>query len=1240
MAPRNPQFSLYLPRTLLAWQASEPERRTKCVDGTLLFADISGFTPLVERMSALGRAGSEEVTDLINRVFDEIIAVGTDEGGDVLKFGGDACLLLFEGEDHALRAARTALDMQDVLAEFDLPDFGISIGMDSGDVHLVLAGDLHKELLVLGPAVDRTLDAEKAAETGQVVAGAAAARLLPRGCIEDGLVVDVPDEGADPPEFSGLSGDGLDLADYIPLGLRDYLSVAGSDSEHRHAAVGFVQVKVAVGDGDDVPVDELEHLTSVIEAQAARHDVAVMGCDVDIGAIKFILCAGAPSSTHLEEERMLRALRRIMDDAPALPLRMGVTRGLIFAGDIGATSRRYYSLLGDAVNLAARLMGAAEPGQILTLDYVLDRSPTRFAVDRLPPLMLKGKSKPVAPLALGAIVGVERVDWARFLPITGREDELGIAVTALADARAGVGSVLEIIGDSGVGKTRLLNELVERAALVDTHQVICQHYETSTPYFVIGHVLRGALALKPDSHPDEVAARIDEILAIEPELAAWRPLIGLPLDLTLPETAETEALSSEFRTAKLHEVVEQLLAVVRPDPTLFTVEDAQWVDAASQSVLEHLMGSVRRHPWLFALTQHQDSWASAAMESTVIQLEPLDPVAASQLLHHAARERPVSDEMLATIAERSGGHPFFALELLRHADNETLPESVEMVVAERIDRLEARDRQLLRYVSVLGNSFAFDLLAEALPQVAPSAEDTETWQRLSEFLDVTVFGTVQFKQDLIRLAAYEGLSFRRRREVHGIIAEAIERRARRRANRQAALLSQHYYLAERWEKAWQFSLVAAEQARSGDATVDAVRLYERALASAAHLDEPDESALAELNESLGDVAARAGLPDRSELAYETAASIRPVDGVDEARLARKMGSLLRDRGDFERADASLARARAITDGAVDDELRLEHVETLVAVAAVRHRAGDFEASCVAALEAIDEAEHIDASASFARAASIMVVNQAALASSSDRDFGAEALAVFEELGDSWGKAKVLNNLGMVQYYAGDWVETARLWEQSRTEYRAAGDASGAATAENNLGEIRADQGRLDEAEEHFQEALRAWRAARFPVGVALGTQNLGRVASRRGEIAEGERLLREALEGFEAIGLQAYVADTKLRLAQVHAFGGRLGPLRKALDALDDGEEAAPIAPVRRRLEALAAYAAGDAESGERLLRASIERAQEVAVPYEEALSLRLLGDLTGDGRALVAADEILDRMGAAQAARIVIPHR
>ena len=245
--PTDPDADLraYVPRVQAEWLATRGDLRSASIDGTLVFADISGFTPLTERLSHQGRVGAEHLTDVLNDVFSRLLGAAFAHGGDLLKFGGDALLLLFSGADHELQAASASADMQDELRPFrrlrtegGTVSLRMSVGAASGSIHAALVGDSHRELVVLGPVVSDTAGLEAAASAGEVLMSPQTAAALSPADLgpprEDGVLL----RGHPSAPRLVLVPPTLPSADYalgVPASIRPHLRGAGQDGEHRLA---------------------------------------------------------------------------------------------------------------------------------------------------------------------------------------------------------------------------------------------------------------------------------------------------------------------------------------------------------------------------------------------------------------------------------------------------------------------------------------------------------------------------------------------------------------------------------------------------------------------------------------------------------------------------------------------------------------------------------------------------------------------------------------------------------------------------------------------------------------------------------------------------------------------------------------------------------------------------------------------------------------------------------------------
>lgn len=1231
----------YLPRPAIQWLAEAPAERVREVDGSVVFVDISGFTKMSERLARRGKVGAEEVTDNLGAIFARMLSVAYGEDGSLLKFGGDALLILFDGEQHAERAVRSAHGMRALLREAGVLQTSagkvvlrMSVGVHGGRFHFFLVGESHHEFMVCGPAASRVVDMEGTATAGEILLSPEIAAAMPSSVLGKpkgpGVLLRSSPGGLTipaPPREIGFER--ADLASAIPLAVREHVLQGAVDPEHRTVTVAFIHYDgidamiwdegaAAVGDG-------LHELVSDVQRAVDQHGVTFLGTDVDHDGGKIILIAGAPRATGDDEERMLLAVRQVIAGDRRIPVRIGVNRGPVFVGDVGPAYRRTYTVMGDAVNLAARVMAKAVPGQLLATASVLERSRTSFATEALEPFMVKGKAKPVQAYDVGELVRPEArqgdltVEAGTKLPLVGRDEEAARLRAAFDASRRGDGWVVELAAEPGLGKSRLVEEVCDWAVAAGDEvvlTVLCEAYESSTPYFPFRGMLRDLLGI-PESTRGEIAAERlrQRIESNAPHLQPWLPLLGIPLDLHIPDTPETAHLEDEFRKPRMEEVLSEFLALVLPTPTLLVIEDTHWMDDASTDLLRRLVDAIAGRPWMICTTRRVVDAERVALSRArveTIALEPLPADLSMALLGAATDESPISPHDMAVLAERSGGNPLFLRELLAATQAaggiEDLPDSVEAVITAQIDRLSARDRSVLRYVSVLGQRFSERLARSALSGVIPGV-GPEVWAPLSSFIVREADDTLRFSHGLVRDAAYGGLSYRRRRELHAAVAETIESSTDE-PDDSAGLLSYHFFLADMPDRAWTYSRLAGDRAKSLYANVEAARFFQRALESAKKLSMAGRD-VADVLAALGEVRERLGRYSEAADAFRSARKMLAGQPVAQAELMRKEAWLREAAGRFSDAVRWHVRGLALLEGMDGPGVAEARAEHLVGIASMRHAQGRFEESISWCHRAIEEAECADARRVVAHAAYLLDWLFDELGTPDEAPYPGLALKIYEELDDLSGQANVLNNLGMFAYFQGEWGEAIDLYEQGRRARLELGDEINAAYGTANVAEILVDQGRLEEAESRFRDALRVWRASAYRQGVAFAVANLGKIASRQGRFDEAVRLLEEAKKGFEEVGFSSYVLDADARLAENDVFSGKpAAAIERAQTAMRRAEAMGGmpvLAAILYRVRAYARLQLGDAAAAIEDATMSLHLARERNARFEVALGLEAL---------------------------------
>jgi class 3 adenylate cyclase/tetratricopeptide (TPR) repeat protein len=1160
----------FVPRLTLEWLRDHPAQPWLEVDGTLAFVDISGFTAMSERLSSLGRAGAEEVTEVMNATFAALLGVAYAQGGGLLKFGGDALLLLFDGDDHAPRAARATFEMRRTLRAIGRPrtsagaiQLRMHAGLHSGRFQFFLVGESHRELLVTGPSATRTVEMEAASEAGEILVSTETAALL------DGEAVgDEKGTGRLLRASPGIHGaveplppvEGISLEVAVPAPLRaQLLEVGPLEGEHRHAAIAFVHFsgtdEIIATEGVEAAAEALEIVVRNVQAAADEHQVTFLESDVDRDGGRIVLVSGAPQTFGDDEERMLRTVRAVVDAGLPLPVRIGVSEGRVFTGQVGASFRRTYTVLGDTAALAARLMARAGEDEIWVSAGAVTRGGRSFEATELEPLSLKGKAEPVQAFVLGELLAApERPEPSTAqdeLPFVDRERERAVLGASVAPVRMGFGTLVELVGEPGIGKSRLAQELRENCADMRQIDLRCAQYEASTPYYPFRPFLRSLLDVQLNGGGEHNRTVLGERLRqIDDELVPWAPLLAAPLDVEVESTPEVEALDPSFWRARLHGVMGTLLGQLLDSPTLLVFDDVHWMDDASSELLRYLGTQLPTRPWLACTTRRpgEDGFAAATgtppLPALTLRLEPLPEDDARALAVAAAGDRRLTDDEVEALMERAAGNPLFLQRLASVGEKtdeaEELPETVEALVATRIDQLRPGDRALLRWASVLGVSFSGSLIAEVLEDDAEVGAASEAWERLGEFVerDPDVPGAFRFRHALIRDAAYEGLSYKRRRELHARVAEVIERTHGDRAEDASELLSLHYFYAGRWEQAWTYSRTAGEQAAAVYANTEAATFFERALEAARHTEVP-RAELYDAAVALGDARLLLGQYEGASAAYGIARKHLDLDDpCAEARLVIKQMAIPLRLRQYPRLLRWLKRGLELLEDVEGEAAAAVRAELCSWYGRTRIYQQRPEDASEWATRAIAEANASGGTAEAALARGYFVLDLAdvRLGRESEEPFAERALEIYERIGYLAGVSAILSQLAARAYLSGRWDECLRLEKRSRDVDEKMGDSWSAAISDLNIGGILADQGKPEESESFARTALRVSTTPGADSGTmaAEAMRLLGYVLAQQARFDEAMPLLEKSRYVFREAEEHSEELEAELRIAQCH----------------------------------------------------------------------------------------------------------
>jgi class 3 adenylate cyclase/tetratricopeptide (TPR) repeat protein len=890
---------------------------------------------------------------------------------------------------------------------------------------------------------------------------------------------------------------------------------------------------------------------------------------------------------------LARMRTQLGPDAADLTLHIGINTGHGVARLIGSAVRMDYAVLGDSVILAQRLESAAPPGETYLGETTERLVRDQFELEPVGPLTIKGKAEPVpAWRVIGQKAAAEqRATGERHTaPLVGRSLEVG-ALTAVLDALAdGAGGVMTLVGEPGVGKSRLTDEarLAASARGIRWLEARCLSYGAGLTYWPYLDLLRRMAGINVEDAPQDAAERLREMLAElgRPELLPYlaRPL-GLPPSSHDPTAGlEPEAIRRAFHDA----VAGWLRALTIEQPVVLAIQDGHWADASSIALTLELARALSAERVMLFLTARpsegglvDQTHATDARIALAIHLEPLDEAGVSELAAYLLGNGAPPDRLIGVLAERGAGNPFFVQETVRsllergvlHRPGERwelrpgwevsdVPATIEGVLAARLDALSTASARLLGVASVIGRRVRIRLLQAVVgaPDLGQELGELEA----AGFLDRTVEPreeAVAFHHALMQEVAYGRLIRRRRRALHLRTAEAAESLYGSGGD-VVDLLARHLYLGAAGSRAIAFLLRAGDRARSMFANEEAILDYTRAV-ELVRADPAEIGRLPELLLILADLHELVGNYDEARRLHE---EVRDLTG--DVRAWRGIAAALRKQGHYPEALASLDAAFVATEGAAADlrPLWLERGWTLSMLGHTRDAAAALRTGL---------ASNGREDAWTARL--LLELGRIAAVTGTAADALEDVLAagrIFDRIADTSGHATALRVLGGLYDDLERYDEAAGALGGALAAAERAGNAEELGGSLINLGVTQTHRGELDSAVSLNLRALAEFERIGHVSGRAVAHVNLGDILARQGDYGGAMEHAERALAITASAGHQLLMADA-LKTKAIILLGQGL-----AEDARDASEQAARMfedagaEPMAREARAIADQAA------------------------------------------------------------------
>ncbi len=654
------------------------------------------------------------------------------------------------------------------------------------------------------------------------------------------------------------------------------------ESDRRVATVMFADIAGFTAMSEKMDPEEVTSLMnncfSMMEDIIEKYDGTI---DKFIGDCVMVLF-GAPKAvenaprkainTAIELKNQLIEFNAEKDLSIPLDIHVGIHAGVLVAGMVGGKNKREYTVMGDTVNLASRIEAASQVGQILVSRNIYRETKDGYRYRALKPISLKGKAEPVPVYELLSINEKKyrpSINFSRTVhsEIVGRKKEIELLELKVNNLATGKGAIINIVGEAGIGKSRIIVELKDRRIIkhVSVFEGRSISIGRNLSFHPIIDLLRNWAKIKENDSEEEAFGKLESaVRQIHPEADEIIPFAAIIMGMKLPDryNRRITGIEGEALEKLIIKNVRQLIVKgAEQMPMIILMEDLHWADNSSIELLESLFRLVETHPVLFVNMlrpgyKHTGGKITETINDkypdyfTEILLNPLDENQSKQLINSLMNIHEMPDSLRTKILIRACGNPFFIEEVVRslidsgavvkkHGKFEAIgkinhvviPHTINELLMARLDRLDKETKNLVKVASVIGRNFLYRIIAE----VAHSVKDLD--QRL-EYLKKVEFISEQktmeelaflFRHALAQETAYESILFQKKKELHIKIAQAIEKVFHEKMHEFYGMLAYHYSSGEDLDKAEEFMLKAGEESLKAGASSEALKYYKEAL---------------------------------------------------------------------------------------------------------------------------------------------------------------------------------------------------------------------------------------------------------------------------------------------------------------------------------------------------------------------------------------------------------------------------
>jgi class 3 adenylate cyclase/tetratricopeptide (TPR) repeat protein len=968
----------------------------------------------------------------------------------------------------------------------------------------------------------------------------------------------------------------------LPEAMRSKILAAKIGGERKKVTVVFTDVSGFTALAEKLDPEEVRELINSLFRELIEVVYKYEGTiDKFIGDCIMALF-GAPLVHEDDPERALHTALEIMGAVERfnekrqidLSVHIGINSGTVVVGGVGSDLRMDYTVMGDTVNVASRLMELAKNDEILVSESVQRITEYLFNMEKLRPVSVKGKTEKIVPYR---VVGIkEKPQRKRGIaelssPLVGRIKEFSLLRSAVEYLNENKAEVISLIGEAGLGKSRIIEEVKretgDKAVWMGGK---CFSYDKTFPFSVFLDQLRSYCEINElDSNPaarEKLRHWVQYFLKEKADKYFTYLCLFLSIDVPVELKDKVKHLDPKSLRLEMYVSIKAFLKeMTKAKPVVLYFEDMHWIDPESVDLILFLLDVLKNEHilFLFETRPEQETGFYRIRQAiqmiykkryTEIRLPPLSTVDVTTLVVNLLSIPGLPSDPLSLIFEKSEGNPFYIEEILRSFIDQGLlkqkretwqfvsdvssfevPDTVEAVIRSRVDRLASEPREVLEHAAVIGRSFPYPILFcnTIVKKIEKSIEILNT----SEFITKIDTPEPEFRHILIRDVAYNGLLIKKRREIHKKTAECIEKIFKKKIEDYYEILAYHYYNAKIYDKSYEYYQKAADQAKESYHNDVAIKCYTRAIEVYTKVySDVDRVHMAKLYEKRGDVRELKSeydcVFDDYEHAFECYSDIE-----QRANIKRKIGKIFFNKAEYTTAISCYENAMKIVkdvpNSVIVAEILIDYAWLLA------HGKGDYkqaEKRIVDAFKNIDERKNPRVYARGLKNLGYIAFRKG------DYDqalqYYKKTMSIMTQFNDKKDIGGMYNNLGLVYFSKGEFDDALTYYQKGLNILQEIDHTMGIAKASLNIGLLYRNKGELDTALDYYQKCLAVSEEVGDKNAIGVAYNNIGGIYNSRGEFTTAMKYYQQHLATSEEIGNKNGIGTASHNIGDVYRAWG------------------------------------------------------------------------------------------------------